>query len=76
MHITSFRKIKQFEILQMIQYFASKHNKVFTLYNADTERIPINNDQIETILHEFHDAPLGGHVGSLRMRKRIGFIFI
>lgn len=74
-HLISFRKIKQFEVLEMIQFLALKNQITLSLYNADSERTEVRNEDIETILREFHDAPLGGHVGARRMRKRIGLIF-
>lgn len=74
-HITSFRKIRQYEVLQMIQFVGKNYNKHISLYNADSERIQVEESEIETILHEFHDAPLGGHVGAKRMKKRISTIF-
>ena len=64
----SFRKIKQYDSLELLKYIAWKLNIIVTLYNADAERIAVQNEEIETILHEFHDAPLEGHVRGKRMR--------
>ena len=74
-HMISFRKIKQNEILEIINYIAWKLNVNVILYNADEERTIVQNEDVQTILSEFHDAPLGGHVGGKRMRKRIGALF-
>lgn len=74
-HVISFRKIRQVEILEVIQFGAIKLNKEFSLYNATSDRILPKQEEIEEILFEFHDAPLGGHVGAKRMKKRIGTLF-
>lgn len=57
--LDSLRKIKQFEVLEMIQFLALKNQIMLSLYNSDSERTEIHNDDIEAILREFHDAPLG-----------------
>ena len=54
--IISFRKKKQYDILEILKYIAWKLNIIVTLDNADSERIAVQNEDIETILHEFHDA--------------------
>ena len=58
--IISFRNIKQYEIIQMMQYAAGEARKQLKLYNADCERSAVKSEENETILREFHDAPLGG----------------
>ena len=58
--VISFRKIKQYEIIQMMQYAAGKARKQLKLYNADCERIAVKSEEVEIILREFHDASLGG----------------
>ena len=73
--VVSFRKIKHYEIIQMIQFAAWKARKQCTLYNADCERMAVKSEEIETILREFHDAPLGGHVGAKRMLNRIKTLY-
>ena len=75
-HLISFRKIKQNEILQILRYFAGKLKKQFILFNADKERIKVTKEEVDTILNEFHDAPLGGHVGAKRMRQKIGALYV
>ena len=58
-----------------MQFAASKNRKQLKLYNADCERIDVKSEEVETILREFHDAPLGGHVGAKRMLRRIKTLF-
>lgn len=41
----------------------------FKNYKPGNERIEVDRSEIETVLKEFHDAPLGGHVGVRRMKK-------
>lgn len=74
-HMISFRKIRQYEIINVIKYIAWKLDKEIILYNADAERINVSKNEIETILYEFHDAPLGGHVGAKRMHKKIALLY-
>ena len=74
-HLISFRKIKQNEILQIIQFFAGKIGKQIIFFNADKERINVTKEEVDIILNEFHDAPLGGHVGAKRMRQKIGSLY-
>ena len=59
-HIISLRKIRQYDILEILKYIAWQLNIIVTLYNADSERIEVQNEDIENILHEFHDALFGG----------------
>lgn len=73
--IIAFRQIRQPEILQMIEFVAWKLNMNIHLYNANAERINVSPDEVETVLREFHDAPLGGHIGAKRMRKRVGLVY-
>lgn len=70
-HLISFRKIRQPEILQIIEFAAWKTKTKICFYNNRSEIVNAKADQIQTILQEFHDAPLGGHIGSHRMIKRI-----
>jgi len=44
-------------------------------FQPDAERIEVDESEVETLLKEFHDAPLGGHVGVRRMKKRIREMF-
>ena len=73
--IVSFRKIRQYEIIQMMQFAACKSRKQITLYKANCERIDVKSEEVETVLREFHDAPLGGYVGVKRMLRRIRTLF-
>ena len=75
-HITSFRKIKQYDVMNILKIFAWKANKQFVLFNADKERISVSPDQVANILREFHDAPLGGHVGAKRMHHKIKQLYV
>uniref|UniRef100_A0A182F250 RNA-directed DNA polymerase n=1 Tax=Anopheles albimanus TaxID=7167 RepID=A0A182F250_ANOAL len=73
--ILSFRRIKQFEVLEMIQFAGEQYGLPFSLYNASSERIEAQPHEVPELLREFHDAPLGGHVGAKRMRKRLASVY-
>ena len=47
----------------------------FKNFSSDLDRIEIEKSEVNTVLQEFHDAPLGGHVGVRRMKKRIKALF-
>lgn len=73
--IISFRNLQRFPEINILRFFANKFEKFFTLYASEEERIFVKVEDRETVLKEFHDAPLGGHVGGKRMLKRISPLF-
>uniref|UniRef100_A0A2M4CWN3 RNA-directed DNA polymerase n=1 Tax=Anopheles darlingi TaxID=43151 RepID=A0A2M4CWN3_ANODA len=73
--ILSFRRIKQFDIFEMVQFLGEEHGFAFSLYNTAFERIVVQQHELPTLLREFHDSPLGGHVGAKRMRKKLAALY-
>ncbi|XP_062701336.1 uncharacterized protein LOC134285160 [Aedes albopictus] len=73
--IISFRNLHKPPYMDVLRFIAEKFNKHFTLYAPEKDRMWVTPEERETVLQEFHDSPLGGHVGSKRMLKRINPLF-
>lgn len=73
--IISFRDVQRLPYLNIMRFIADKFDKNFTLYAPDKDRMWVSPEERETVLEEFHDCPLGGHVGCKRMLKRINPLF-
>lgn len=59
----------------ILRFIADKFDKILTLYAPDKDRMFVPPQERETVLTEFHDSPLGGHVGAKRMLKRFSPMF-
>ncbi|XP_058448821.1 uncharacterized protein LOC131428795 [Malaya genurostris] len=73
--IISFRNLKRAPESTALRFIAKKFGKIFTLYAPEKDRMLVAEEDRETVLKEFHDSPLGGHVGSKRMRMRMSPLF-
>ncbi|XP_052567398.1 uncharacterized protein LOC128093728 [Culex pipiens pallens] len=73
--IISHRIFKTELELNLLRFFAMKLSKSFTLYATENERIYVKPEDRDQVLKDFHDAPLGGHVGGKRMIKRMSPLF-
>ncbi|XP_058455232.1 uncharacterized protein LOC131432752 [Malaya genurostris] len=75
MLIISFRNMQKTPEANVLRFIAEKFDKIFTLYAPEKDRMWVPEKDRETTLKEFLDAPLGGHVGSKRMLKRMSPLF-
>lgn len=73
--IISHRIFKSEQEINLLRFFATKNSKTFTLFATNKDRIFVKPEDRDQVLKDFHDAPLGGHVGGKRMLKRISPLF-
>lgn len=73
--IISHRAINLELDLNLLRFFAKTFSKIFSLFITESERIFVKPEDRDRVLQDFHDAPLGGHVGGKRMLKRISPLF-
>ena len=73
--IISHRNFQLEEEFNILRFFAKEFSKHFLFISANDKRIEVKPEDREQVLKDFHDAPLGGHVGGKRMLKRMSPLY-